>query len=299
MRDFQSCFGENAVQIADSSSSNGIKTAQNLVTCVYQCRFKGRSCHITITWSKNLMGQGFSVEIDNSSNQCLCKVDIKPWLFSKRKGSKSLDVESSNIDIYWDFCSAKFGVGPEPLDGFYLAIVCDKHMILLLGDMRKEAFKKTSASSVPITSSFIVKKEHVYGKNCFYTRAKFRDNGPIHDLMIECDTSSTNDICLIVRVDTKNLMQVKRVQWKFRGNHTIMVDGFPIEVFWDVYSWLFGTSPGSAVFMFRTSVSMEKLWNNQPLGDPAVLQWTHSQRYCDSQSRQFGFSLILYAWKQE
>ncbi|KAL9248029.1 hypothetical protein vseg_021394 [Gypsophila vaccaria] len=300
MRDFPSCFGENAVQVSDSSSSNnGSKTGQNLVTCVYQCRFKGRSCHITVTWSKNLMGQGLSVGIDDSFNQCLCKLDIKPWLFSKRKGSKSVDVESSNIDIFWDLCSAKFGSSPEPLEGFYLAIVCDKHMILLLGDMRKDAFKKTSATPVPITASFVAKREHVYGKKCFYTRAKFTDSGPVHDLMIECDTVGINDPCLIVRVDTKNLMQVKRLRWKFRGNHTILVDGIPVEVFWDVHSWLFGTSPGSAVFMFRTSLSAEKIWASQPLCDPTSFHWSHSQRFRDSQSQQLGFSLMLYAWKQE
>ncbi|KAL9235112.1 hypothetical protein vseg_009905 [Gypsophila vaccaria] len=299
MRDFQACFGENAVQIADFSSSNAIKSAQNLVTCVYQCRFKGRSCYITITWSKNLMGQCFGVEIDDSSDQCLSKVEVKPGLLSRRKGCKSLEVDSSKIDIFWDFCCAKFGCGPEPLEGFYLAILCDAHMVLLLGDMRKEALKKTRVSAAGVGSCFVAKREHVYGKSCFYTRARFVENGPTHDLMIECDMISTNDPCLIVRVDTKNVMQVKRVQWKFRGNCTILVDGMPIEVFWDVHNWLFGTSPGCAVFMFRSSVSVEKFWNNQSLCDPAIVLWTHSQRHCDSQSRQIGFSLILYAWKQE
>ncbi|KAI4972627.1 hypothetical protein ZWY2020_003552 [Hordeum vulgare] len=40
--------------------------------------------------SKSLMGQGLSVAVDGLS---LCKADIKPWLFSKKKGSKSLDVD--------------------------------------------------------------------------------------------------------------------------------------------------------------------------------------------------------------
>lgn len=225
MRDFPSCYSENAVQIADSSSSNGNKTAQNLVTCVYQCRFRGRLCLITVTWSKNLMGQVLSVGIDDSSNQSLCKVDIKPWLFSKRKGSKSLEVQSSNVDIYWDLSSAKFGSGLEPLEGFYLGILCDKQMILLLGDMRKEAFKKTNATPAASTAVFIAKREHVHGKKVFYAKAQFSEDGPIHDLMIECDTISTNDPCLIIRVDRKNVLQVKRLRWKFRGNHTILVDG--------------------------------------------------------------------------
>jgi len=245
------------------------------------------------------MGQVLSVGIDDSSNRSLCKVDIKPWLFSKRKGSKSLEVMSSNVNIYWDLSSAKFGSGLVPLEGFYLAIVCDKQMILLLGDMRKEALKKTDATPAPNTAVFIAKREHVYGKKVFHTKAQFSDNGPVHDLIIECDTVSTNDPCLIIRVDRKNMMQVKPLRWKFRGNHTILVDGLPVEVFWDMHSWLFGTSPGSAVLMFRTSFSAEKLWPSQPPSDSSVLHWSHSQRFQDSQSRQLGFSLILYAWKQE
>ncbi|KAJ6305717.1 hypothetical protein OIU78_021121 [Salix suchowensis] len=268
MRDFPSCFGENGVQVADSSFSNTSKNAQNLVTCVYQCRIRGRSCLITITWSKNLMGQGLSVGIDDSANQCLCKVDIKPWLFSKRKGSRSLEAYSCKIDIYWDLSSAKFGSGPEPLEGFYAAVVVDRQMVLILGDMRKEAFKKTGATPSPSEVVFVAKREHIFGKKVLCTKAQFCNNGQIHDLVIECDTIGVGDPCLLVRVDCKTVMQVKRLRWKFRGNHTILVDGLAIEVFWDVHNWLFGASVGNAVFMFQTCTSAEKLWSSQPLSDP-------------------------------
>ncbi|OMO55410.1 hypothetical protein CCACVL1_27253 [Corchorus capsularis] len=300
MRDFPSCFGENGVQVADSSSSNTSKNAQNLATCVYQCRIRSRSCLVTVSWSKNLMGQGLSVGIDDSANQCLCKVDIKPWLFSKRKGSKSLEAYSCKIDIYWDLSSAKFGSGPEPLEGFYVGVVADKQMVLLLGDMRKEAYKKTGATPVPSTAVFVAKKEHVFGKRAFGTKAQFCDNGQIHDLLIECDTIGVNDPCLIVRVDGKTLMQVKRLRWKFRGNHTILVDGMAVEVYWDVHNWLFGTSFGNAVFMFKTfPAADDKLWVSQPIPNPHTLQWSFSQRYQDSKPQNHGFSLILYAWKNE
>lgn len=302
MKDFPSCFGENAVQVADSSSSNATKTAQNLVICVYQCTIRGRSSLITITWNKSLMGQGFSLGIDDSSNhQCLCKVDIKPWVFSKRKGCKSLEAYSSKIDVYWDLSSARFGVGPEPLEGFYLGVVVDRQMVLLLGDLRKEAIKKSNAIPLPSNAVFVAKKEHVFGKKFFGNKAVFCDNGQVHDLVIECDTSSSSDPGLIIRVDSKTVMQVKRLKWKFRGNHTIMVDGLAVEVFWDVYNWLFGgTSLGNAVFMFRTSFSHDKMWPAQPISDPNVLQWSFSQRFSDTKLQQgLGFSHVLYAWKNE
>ncbi|CAI8603363.1 unnamed protein product [Vicia faba] len=301
MKDFPSCFGENAVQVSDSSSSNSSKTAQNVVICVYQCSIRGRSCLITITWSKSLMGQGFSVGIDDSSNnQCLCKVDIKPWVFSKRKGCKSLEAYCCKIDVYWDLSSARFGVGPEPLEGFFVGVVVDKQMVLLLGDLRKEAFKKSNAVPLPLKAVFVAKKEHVFGKKCFGNKVVFCDNGKIHDLVIECDTSTAKDPCLMIRLDSKTVMQVKRLKWKFRGNYTILVDGFEVEVYWDVYNWLFGTSIGNAVFMFRTCLSHDKIWNAQPVSDANLLQWSFSQRFSESKLQQgLGFSHVLYAWKNE
>lgn len=247
------------------------------------------------------MGQGLSVGIDDSSsNQCLCKVDIKPWVFSKRRGYKSLEAYSCKIDVYWDLSNARLGVGPEPLEGFYVGVVVDRQMVLLLGDLRKEAFKKSSAIPLPSNAVFVAKKEHVFGKKMFGNKAVFCDNGQIHDLVIECDTSGVSDPCLIIRIDSKTVMQVKRLKWKFRGNHTILVDGLAVEVFWDVYNWLFGgTSLGNAVFMFRTCISAEKFWAGEPLSDANVVQWSFSQRFSETKSQGVGFSHILYAWKND
>jgi len=66
MKDFPSCFCENGVQVADSSSSSSssARNAQNnMVTCVYQCWIRGRSCPITVNWSKKLVGQLLTVGI--------------------------------------------------------------------------------------------------------------------------------------------------------------------------------------------------------------------------------------------
>ncbi|PQQ16898.1 uncharacterized protein Pyn_08893 [Prunus yedoensis var. nudiflora] len=267
MRDFPSCFGENGVQVADSSSSSSsriTKIAQNLVSCVYQCKLQGRLCFITVTWTKNLMGQGLSIEIDDAANQCLCKVDIKPWLFSKRKGCKNLEVDTSKIDIYWDLTNAKFGSGPEPLEKFYLAVMFNQEMVLFLGDLKREAFNKDPVGSIS-RATFIAKESTFLGRN----------------------------LC-------KMVMQVKRLNWKFRGNHTILVDGLRIEVFWDVHNWLFGNAMGNAVFMFQTCLSDDnKFWTSPPVLDPSVLAWSSSQPLRDNQLQGLGFSLVLHAWKNE
>lgn len=302
MRDFPNCFGENAVQIADSSSSSG-KAAQNLVTCVYQTRLRGDFCLISITWSKSMMGQGLTVAIDDSTSQSLCKVDVKPWLFSKRKGAKSLEIDACKLFIYWDLSSAKFGSGPEPLGGFYLGIVFDKEMVLLLGDLMKEVYKKANVVFAPSGATFIAKREHVFGKRVYGTKGKFCVNGKIHDITIECDFFGLVDPCLVIRIDTKTVMQVKRLKWKFRGNQSIVVDGHNVEVYWDVHSWLFGAASGNAVFMFHTNLAAEKLWTStddtsaEPNSGIFCLPKSHTFR--DSQLQDLGFSLILYAWKNE
>ncbi|CAI9768750.1 unnamed protein product [Fraxinus pennsylvanica] len=303
MRDFPSCFGENGVQIADSSSSNATRAAQNLVTCVYQCQLQSISRFITITWTKYLMGQGFSVGIENSTKQCLCKVDIKPWLFSKRKGFKNLEVGSNLIDIYWDLSSAKFGYGPEPLDGFYVAVVFNQELILLLGDLQKQVYKKINVSSFSSNAVFVAKREHIFGKRLYNSKGQFCDKGKVHNIGIEFDiVGGSKDPCLVISIDSKEMIRVTHLKWKFRGNTTILVEGFPVEVYWDVYGWLFGNVMGNAVFLFRTQLSIEneKFWAHQsPLPSPSVLNWDGSHKFSDPQLQDKGFSLILCAWKNE
>ncbi|KAG6538365.1 uncharacterized protein LOC122012047 [Zingiber officinale] len=292
VRDFPSCFGESGVQVSDSSSSSGgnSKSAQNLVTCLYQAQLFGRSCAINVTWSKNLMGQGLTVELDDLAGESPFKVEIKTWLFSKRKGSKSSDVEEGKVHLFWDLSAAKFGPGPEPLESYYVAVVVDRELVLLLGDLTHEAYQKTNATAPPSNAALIAKREHIYGRNSYSTKAQFCDNGNSHDVSIECDTLGVKDPCLEICIDRKRVVQVKRLAWKFRGNQTILVDGLPVEVFWDVHSWLFGPpNRSAAVFMFQTCLSAEKF-----------LPWSAtSQLLKQPQQQSLGFSFILYAWKSE
>ncbi|KAJ4974362.1 hypothetical protein NE237_007536 [Protea cynaroides] len=91
--------------------------------------------------------------------------------------------------------------------------------------------------------------------------------------------------------------QVKHLRWKCKGNQKILVDGLPVEVFWDVHNWLFGIVLGSVVFMFQTCVADEKSrashsnTHTEPL--PTILPWSSSQIFRDSQWPGLGFSLIF------
>jgi hypothetical protein len=331
MRDL-TCFGETSVQVADaasSSSSSGNTGAsgrakggggssaarsRSRVTCLYHARLAGRPCAVSVTWTRGgggLVGLGQAaalgvvVAVDCASGDRLCRADVRPWLFSKRRGSKTLDVASANgkVDVFWDLSSARFGgAGPEPLEGFYVAVVCGLEMVLLLGDMAKEAYHRTGAGAgrPDVDDALLVaRREHVVGRKVYSARAQFCHDGPCHDVVIECDTAAgagaevvgRDPPCLEIRVDRRPVVRVKRLPWKFRGNQTILVDGLPVEVFWDVHGWLFGSVTADAVFMFQTcQAAPEK-----------SMPWAYSQIFRDRepQLQGHGFSLIIHAWKVE
>ncbi|KAG6400798.1 hypothetical protein SASPL_137641 [Salvia splendens] len=177
--------------------------------------------------------QALSIAVENSANDSPGRVDIRTWPFSKRKGFKKMEVDSTKVDIYWDLSSAKFGSSPEPLEGFYLAIAINQEPCLLLGDSQTEAYKKMDIDPSPFApkACFIARKEHIFGKRLYNSKAQFY---------------------------RKVVLQVTHLQWKFRGNQTILVDGVCVEVYWDVHGWLFDTAASSAIFLFRTHVPVAK-----------------------------------------
>ncbi|CAD6217531.1 unnamed protein product [Miscanthus lutarioriparius] len=284
MRDFASCLSQSAAQVVHSSSSSG----QNLVQCAYLARLRGKPCVVTVTWTKVASGQAFAIAIHDYSNRCLCKMEVKPWLFSKRKGSKVMELDSGSVEIIWDLSAAKFAAGPEPLGGFHVALLYDLEVILVLGDLCKEEDHRVLSDALHSDAVMIARKEHVYAKKVYSAKARFLDIGQIHHISIECDTAGVTDPSLEIRIDKKKVLHVKRLAWKFRGNQTIYVDGLPVEVLWDVHDWLFGSSNGCAVFLFQSGHSMEKF-----------LFRTCSQNEMEAQAHRFGFTLILKAWKTE
>lgn len=296
MRDLPFCFGEYGVQVAESFASGG-RITQNVVTCLYRTTLAGVPRLVTVNWCKTLVGQGLSIIVDDLSCQCSCRVDVKPWLFWKKKGSKAFEVGENKVDVFWDFSAAKYGSGPEPLEGFFLAVVSASEIVLLLGDMAKEAHRRTLARSPSMEIVMISRREHIFGKRFYSTTAQFGESGRTHDILIECHTAG-REPKLCVRVDKQLVVQVKRLMWKFRGNQTIIVDGFPVELLWDVHNWLFNPSNGQAVFMFQTSLTSDKSWSSLA-SSSSHFQWNQSSTSTEKSVESTGFSLLLYAWKSE
>ena len=47
--------------------------------------------------------------------------------------------------MVWDLKAAKFNGETEPRSDCYVAVVCEEEVVLLLGDLKKDAYRKTGS----------------------------------------------------------------------------------------------------------------------------------------------------------
>ncbi|KAA8526646.1 hypothetical protein F0562_008151 [Nyssa sinensis] len=156
------------------------KTAQSTVTCMYQIHIAGFWRNVTVLWCKNLMNHYLNISVDSLESEHYhhsCKIDLKPWHFWSKKGYKTFDVDGNLVEVYWDMRTAKFSSGPEPCTDFYVALVSNEEVVLLLGDYKKKAYKRTKSRPALAEAVMFSKKEHVFGKKIFSTRAMFDQTG--------------------------------------------------------------------------------------------------------------------------
>ncbi|ERN19165.1 hypothetical protein AMTRI_Chr10g232630 [Amborella trichopoda] len=270
---------------AEDPSNVAGKLNQSTVNCLYEAKIAGFRRLVTVTWCKNLMAHDLSIALEKpgtSDNHYTCKIELKPWYFWSKKGFKSFEIDGKKLDFYWDLRTAKFSGSPEPFADFYVALVFEEEVVLLMGDLKKEAFKKTKARPSLTDAVLLSKREHVFGKRSFVTRARFDERvNKAHEIIIECPVNGILNHELWISIDGMVLIQVNNLQWKFRGNDTIMVNKLPVQVFWDVHDWIFGIGSGHALFIFKP--------DSPHSGE---------QRHFSGEGLT-GFCLFLYAWKIE
>lgn len=282
------------------------KTAQSTVTCVYQSHIAGFWRNVTILWTKNLMNYSLSISVESEhiDHASTCKIDLKPWHFWAKKGYKTFEVDGNQLDAYWDLRSAKFsGTSPEPAADFYVALVSEEETVLLLGDSKKNAYKRTKARPPLVDSVMFYKKEHVFSKKSFSTRARFDQKKREHEIVVESSTCGPREPEMWISIDGIVLIHIRNLQWKFRGNQTVQVNKQPVQVFWDVHAWLF-CSPGSnhGLFIFKPGSPDADSDNDEEgdsKGDGSDCSGPSKYYSTKSYSENSDFCLFLYAWKIE
>lgn len=311
-----SCFSSGEKLPADNpaSAAPATRSGQSAVTLVYRAEIAGHSRLVTVTWCRNLLAHGMQVSIEGSagggkdksssggngdvaggkscsSGASACKVEMQPWHFWRKYGAKQFHVDgkaNAVVDVVWDLRSARFSSDePEPVSDYYVAVVSDQEVVLLLGNQKKEAFRRTGSRpslSLQDAARLVCKKEHVFSKKRFLTRAKFHDKGKLHDISIECSSGNlaggAADVDMVIKIDGCVNVLVKHLQWKFRGNDCISINKLKVQVYWDAHDWLFGTGMRQALFIFKPEA-------------PSISD-------CKGDGDEFSdFCLFLYAWKVE
>lgn len=322
MRDLVSCFSEHAVRVSETTCSSyttnhllqiplSINTRtkttattnpalQTSVTLIYKITLSSnKQLHVTVTWTSTQMGpQGLTISFgeDPSSSTAIFKLSTISRLFRKKKGSKSIELEDddSRIELFWDLSEVTYGeFDAEPINGYFILLMVDSEIALILGDLSRElASKKIKNGACIIAKNTLVsRKEHYSGTTLYSTKAQFSENGAVHEISIKCsgESEGLKQPVLIVSMDKRTVMKVKKLQWNFRGNQTIFSDGLLIDLFWDVHDWFFSSGNGGlAVFMFRRRSGIEsRLWLEEKLA---------SGKKKEDQDKN-EFSLLIYASK--
>lgn len=307
-----SCFsaGEKLPDVPAPAAAT--RTGQSAVTLVYRAGIAGHDRLVTVTWCRNLLTHGLSVSIEGSagagkdktgrewgeaggggaaSKSCssACKVEMQPWHFWRKYGAKQFQVDGEAIDVVWDLRSARYSDEPEPLSDYYVAVVSGEEVVLLLGNLKKEAFRRTGSRPSLQDAVLVCKKEHVFSKKRFLTKARFHEKGKLHDISIECSSGNLSggvDVDMVIKIDGSVNVLVRHLQWKFRGNECISINQLKVQVYWDAHDWLFGTGMRNALFIFKP----EPPSLSSPL--PSTSVDFHTDEFSD-------FCLFLYAWKVE
>lgn len=306
MKDLVSCFSEHAVRISDvaCSGSAGANAAaakakpaaeaggvgvgggavMSVVTSVYRSRLSasGKELLIDVTWSRSPDGPALAVAVHDAgaSRHRAAAAAAAPRHLHRRKGSGTFTAGSCVVGVFWDYAAARYhgAGGPEPVSGFYVAVVADAEFVLLLGDMSR-AYVERLHGGIPVAASRMARRRErfVGGCGCWSTKARLLgESGAEHEIGVGLEGEGGGDAeasALWVTVDGRKAVQLRRLRLNFRGSHTLFLDGgAPVDMTWDLHGWLdhstSSSSSSGAVFTFHTRGASDtiRLWTDDDSG---------------------------------
>ncbi|KAG0496422.1 hypothetical protein HPP92_000953 [Vanilla planifolia] len=264
MRDLTFCFRDHAVKVSVPSCSSAVGSATvNAVTSVFRCHLAsdGKELVIRVTWCKPPAVPPLSVAIAGD----------EPYLLCRRTGSCTyLSSDGGAVGLHWDVSSANYGPGPEPTNGFFVAVVVDGQLCLLLGDRGKDFAKRLTKpvqAPEPLSREERVVVTGGVGGCRYSTRVRFCEGGDEHEVWMRWEGEKEIE----VGVGGKRAVHARRLWWNFRGSHVVFVDGLVVDVMWNLHDWWFAGRPGGcAEFVFRRRSSPEaRLWSEEEMASRA------------------------------
>ncbi|KAF0898386.1 hypothetical protein E2562_007228 [Oryza meyeriana var. granulata] len=276
-----SCFGDSSVGIAataaaacDSGRGALDRSLQAATTTVYGASLhSGKELLIRVTWTRSAAGAtGLAVAFDDAlspSSRCAHHV------LHKKRGSRSFAPAAAGtaVGVHWDTTEATYASdsSPEPTGDYYLAVVADAELALLLGagDAARDLSRRfvVGGGGAPRGAAVLSRREQLRGAAAAHTtRCRFREGGAEHEVAVHAIRGGEGEV--LVSIDGKRVAEVRRVGWGFRGNRAaVLADGEVVDVMWDVHDWWFGRGGGGAgagagaQFMVRARAEKEgRLW---------------------------------------
>ncbi|PNT65193.1 uncharacterized protein LOC100821642 [Brachypodium distachyon] len=222
-------------------------------------------------------------------------------LLQKKRGSRSFVTDAGTaVAVHWDTSDAKHRhpSSPEPCRDYYLAVVSNGELALLLGggEPARDLARRFPA---PRRRALLVsRREQVRAPppppsaataHSYSTRCRFREDGAEHEVTVACSRGAEEGGGeLAVSVDGKKVVEARRVRWNFRGNRTaVLGDGAVVEVMWDVHDWWFPGAAGvhggaGAQFMVKVRGAADGVWMDEEMaskGLPPAGFFLHLQCY--------------------
>ncbi|KAJ0561540.1 putative NADH:quinone oxidoreductase/Mrp antiporter, membrane subunit [Helianthus annuus] len=297
MRNLATCYNEHAIKVSDSYCSGNsnkihvpltfIPSIQDEVSLLYKVELSTQTLmFITLTWSTHNIDFAFTVNIkEHHSNSS------KSFYLRKIKGSKKLEPFDFKIELIWDLTKAIYEVGPEPVKGYFVALLINSEMISI-GDIEDSELKKLVLDYPFAKCCLVSRSERFLGNDEYASRAKFFDTGMWHDILITCVVDDKNSLSMCVCIDKKNVIDVKRLRWNFRGNQTVFLDGMLVDLMWDVHDWFFHSNSDSksrsraGIFLFRPRNGLDSRL------------WLQEKNLDDKEQQKVGASLLICAFNQ-